>query len=530
MTRPDDLNTRLAKHRIGRRDFVKGTAALGLAAAIPAVASTKEARASSTPKRGGRLRQGLLGGATSDTLEGATLLDTHVISTSWQVRSNLTEVLPDGNVAGELAETWEPSSDAKKWVFKLRKGVEFHNGKTLDADDVVHSINAHRGPDSKSAALSIVQDIEDVKADGKDTVVFTLKNGSADFPFVLADRHLVIAIAGTKGPEWDKGIGTGPFILTEWEPGIRSASKRNPNYFKEGKPYFDEVETLNILDVAARTSALQTGEVDVIDEADIKTLDRLESSGGIVVREAPGTKHFTYPMFSNTAPFDNNDVRLALKYAIDREAMLQTILRGHGYLGNDHPIGENQRFFASDLPQRQYDPDKAKYHLKQAGLSNLSVELHAADIYTGCVDGAVLYQERAAKAGINIEVKRQPSDGFWANFWMKRPFVAVWWGGRPTEDWMFSLAYQTGSSWNDSLWSHERFDKLLLEARAELDFNKRHEMYAEMQGIVRDEGSVVIPVFTNWVGATSDKVATPDRIGGNWSIDGARNHERWWFA
>ncbi len=113
---------------------------------------------------------------------------------------------------------------------------------------------------------------------------------------------------------------------------------------------------------------------------------------------------------------------------------------------------------------------------------------------------------------------------------MKMPFVGVWWAGRPTEDWMFSLAYQTGSSWNDSFWSHERFDKLLLEARAELDFNKRRDMYAEMQGILRDEGSVVIPVFTNWVAVTSDKVAAPDQIAGNWSIDGAKNHERWWFA
>jgi len=256
----------------------------------------------------------------------------------------------------------------------------------------------------------------------------------------------------------------------------------------------------------------------------------LEKSEGFVVLETAGTKHFTYPMFSNTAPFDNNDVRLALKYAIDREAMLQTILRGHGYLGNDHPIGKNQRFFASDLPQRQYDPDKAKYHLKQAGLSNLSVELHISDLYPGGVDGAVIFKEHAAKAGINIDVKRQPTEGFWSNFWMKRPFVGVWWAGRPTEDWMFSLAYQADSSWNDSFWSHERFEKLLLEARAELDFNKRRDMYGEMQSIVRDEGSVVIPVFSNWVAATSDKVAVPDQIAGNWSIDGAKNHERWWFA
>ena len=172
------------------------------------------------------------GGATSDSLSGGALLDSHAINTSWQVRNNLTEMLPDGTVAGELAESWEASADASSWVFNLRQGVEFHNGKTLDAEDVVHSINLHRGPDSTSGASGVVAGITDVKADGKDKVVFTLQEGSADFPFLMSDYHLVIGIAGTEGPEWDKGIGTGPFMLTEWTPfaprrsAIRTTSRK----------------------------------------------------------------------------------------------------------------------------------------------------------------------------------------------------------------------------------------------------------------------------------------------------------------
>jgi len=84
-------------------------------------------------------------------------------------------------------------------------------------------------------------------------VIFTLASGNADFPFVMADFHFPIAIAGTEGAEWDKGIGTGPFILIDWEPGVRSATKRNPNYFREGMPYFDEVETLNVADASAQS-------------------------------------------------------------------------------------------------------------------------------------------------------------------------------------------------------------------------------------------------------------------------------------
>ena len=525
----DDLKRLLSEGRIDRREFIRRSTALGAAAAIPGIVLTEEARASE-PKRGGRFRMAVRGGATSDSLSGGALLDSHAIVTSWQVRNNLTEILPDGSVAGDLAESWEASADASTWMFNLRKGVEFHNGKTLDAEDVVHSINLHRGEDSTSGASGVVAGITDVKADGKDKVVFSLKEGSADFPYLISDYHLVIGVAGTEGPEWDKGIGTGPFVLTEWNPGVRSASKRNPNYFKEGRPYFDEVETLNIGDTEARVNALRTGETDAIEEPDLKTAHLLAQAEGIRVVEANGFKHFTFPMRTDRAPFDNNDVRLAFKHAIDREAVLDTVLRGYGYVGNDHPIGRNQFNFARDLEQRQYDPDKAKFHLKRAGMENLKVTLDATDIYAGGTDSALLFKEHAAGAGIDIEIERVPVDGFWSNTWMKKDFITSFWGGRPTADWMFSVAYAQGAAWNDTFWSHERFNQLLLAARAELDLAKRREMYAEMQSICRDEGGAIVWGFGNWLLGVSDKIATADEVAGNLPMDGDRAPERWWFA
>ena len=525
----DDIKRLLSEGRIGRRDFIRRCTALGLAGAIPGALLNEEARASG-PKRGGRLRQAVRGGATSDSLEGAALLDTHGILTSWQVRNNLTEVTAEGDVIGELAEDWEASADAATWVFNLRKGVEFHNGKTLDAEDVVYSINVHRGEDSKSGASGVVAGIEDLKADGRDRVVFTLKEGSADFPFLMADYHLTIAIAGTKGAQWDEGMGTGPFLLAEWEPGVRSSGRRNPNYFKPGRPYFDEVETLNVGDVSARVNALRTGEVDAIEEPDLKTVHLLDQDPDMVVKEVGGTKHFTYPMLTNRPPYDNNHVRLALKHALDREAILQTVLRGHGYLGNDHPIGKNQRYFASELPQREYDPDRARYHLGQAGLDSLSVRLHAGDIYPGGIDSALLFREHAARAGIDIEVVREPTDGYWSNVWMQKDFAVSYWGGRATEDWMFSTAYADGAAWNDTFWKHEGFNRLLRAARAELDDARRREMYVEMQRICRDEGGAAIPVFANWVFVVSSRLGTPEVIAGNWPLDGDKSAERWWFV
>jgi len=180
------------------------------------------------------------------------------------------------------------------------------------------------------------------------------------------------------------------------------------------------------------------------------------------------------------------------------------------------------------LEQRTYDPDKARFYAKKAG--GVKVQLSAADAaFPGAVDAAVLYREHAAAAGIDIEVVREPSDGYWSNVWMKKPWGACYWGGRPTEDWMFSTAYQGGASWNDTFWKNDRFDKLLIEARAETKQNKRREMYYEMQQIVRDKGGVVVPMFANYVFGTTDKIAH-GKMAGNWDLDGDKFHERWWYS
>ena len=526
----EKLQRQLSEGRIGRREFIKRATALGLAAALPAALVAEEAKANA-PKRGGKLRQALRGGSTSDTLFGVLGGgDTHQVNTQWQILSNLTEVDADGQVVGELAESWEVNGNATQWVFNLRKGVEFHNGKSFEAADVVDSINVHRGEDSKSIGKGLVAAIEDIKADGKDKVIFTLKSGNADFPIVMASSRFSIAPAGSSEADWAKGIGTGPYILTDFEPGVRSATKRNPNYFKEGKPYFDEVETIHIADVAARSSALQTGAVDVMDDPELKTLHLFEKTDGLVIREVGGNSHYTFPMLMDTAPYDNIHVRSALKYAIDRKAMLQTLLRGHGYLGNDHPISKTQRFFASELPQREYDPDKAKFHLKQAGLESLDIKLWAGEIYAGGVDSAVLYKEHAAKAGINIEVVKVSTDGYWSDIWNVKPFCVSVWYGHPTEDLMLTQAFSAESAWNETHWKHEHFNKILVEARAEVDTAKRRDMYVEMQTLIRDEGGFVCPVFRNWLMATSDKIQTPEKIAGDAPVDGNRNAERWWFA
>jgi peptide/nickel transport system substrate-binding protein len=231
-----------------------------------------------------------------------------------------------------------------------------------------------------------------------------------------------------------------------------------------------------------------------------------------------------------TAPFDNNDVRLALKYAIDREEILKKILLGHGTVGNDNPIAKSIKYAIDPKPVYSYDPEKARFHVKKAGLSTLKVDLSVADAaFPGAIDAGVLYKAQAAKAGIDINVVREPNDGYWDNVWQHKPWSACYWNGRATCDWMFSTAFTPNAAWNDTKWDNPRFTQLMVAARAETDDKKRAAMYAEMQQLVHDQSGDIVLAFNNYVNAHSKKVAH-GQVGHLWDDDGNKIAERWWSA
>ncbi len=509
---------------LDRRQFMAGTAAAG------ALALSGTSLRAAEPQRGGRFRLGLAHGQTSDNLDPHIRNNGFTQELCYGFHNCLTEIAADGSLVPELAESWEPSDDASVWTFRIRDGVEFHNGKTLDSTDVANSINYHRGEDSKSEATILVDPIMDIETPDDRTVRVTLESGNADFPFLMADHHLIICPATEDGIDWESGIGTGPYAMDSFEPGVRASGTRNPNYWKEGRAHFDAVEWVAVVDPAARQNALISGEVDAIDQVPVTTLHLLNRAGTVQVLEINGMLHYTFPMWMETAPFDNLDVRMALKLAADRQQLVDTVLQGHGSVGNDQPIPPNHRYFA-DLPQREQDLDKAKWHVQQSGLGTLSVPIHAAEsVFPGAVDAAVLLSEQARAAGIEINVVREPNDGYWSNVWRKKPWCLSYWGGRPTEDWMFSSAYLSTASANETAFNNSRFDQVVLEARGTLDEAKRAELYREAQLLVRDDGGTLIPMFANHIHGLAPTVAHPETVAGNWQFDGHRATERWWFT
>ena len=512
-----------------RRQVLRGTVAFSAAAAFDSTALLTGAKAD-TPNKGGTLRYGVGHGSTTDSLDPGTYENNFTQALDFMLHNHLAEVTADGELVPELAESWSASDDASQWTFEVRKGVEFHNGKSITSDDVVASVNHHRGEESRSAAKALLEAIVDVKADGSQKVVVKLKAGNADFPWLLSDYHIPILPSADGKVDATSGVGAGGYALDSFEPGIRAVVKRNPNYWKSDRAHFDSIEMTAIVDVVARTNALSTGEIDLMDRCDLKTVHLLERNDNLAVNSVSGSQHYTFPMRTDTVPFDNNEVRQALKLAVDREEMVQKILKGHGTVGNDHPISPGNQYHDASLEQRVYDPEKAKWHMKNAGLSSLSVPLSAADAaFGGAVDAAVLYKESAGIAGIEIDVVREPNDGYWSNVWMNKPWCACYWSGRPTPDAMFSEAYSKGAAWNDTFWNDDSFNALLVEGRAELDQAKRREMYAEMQQILRDRGGVVVPMFANYVFAATNKLKH-SKLASNWDVDGQKFSERWWFA
>lgn len=509
-----------------RRNTLKllGGGALAAGLALPGGSARAQA---AEPQRGGTLRIGLSGGSTTETLDPATYLDSHMWVVGFALGNNLVEIGPDRSLIPELAESWEGSGDARRWVFKIRQGVQFHNGKTLTPADVVYSLNRHIGPETMSAAKGFLEGISSIRADG-DTVIVEHETGDADIPMIMGDFHLQIVPEGHD--DWTTFIGTGPYVLEAFEPGVRFFGVRNENYWKEQRAWVDEVEIQFIVDAAARTNALLSGEIDVMDRFDSKMVKRLQSLDSFQLIEGIGGRYETAVMDVRKAPFDDLHVREALKYAVMRQEIVDKVFDGFAALGNDHPIPPTDPFHHSELPQRPYDPDKAQWHLKQAGLDSVEVQLSTADAaFPGAVDVATLMQERAKGTGVTIDVLREANDGYWSNVWMQKPFVMSNWTTRPTPGMMFSVAFACQSSWNEAYWCNQHLEQLLKAGKTETDFAKRKQIYWDMQQLVHSEGGNNIFAFPSDLDVYDKRVqgTAPDSIN---RLMGARIAERVWLA
>ena len=405
MTELEFLRQQHQDGRLSRRAFLGRAAALGAGAAALASA---DAHGADTPRKGGILRLGLGGGSTTDSIDPASYNDSVMIDASRALFNGLVEWGQDGKPVPELAENLEAKPGAAVWVLNLRKGVTFGNGKTCGADDAIYSINLHRGQ-TKSGAAGAFKAIKDVRKLADSQVQITLEGGDADFAYVLTDYHMLIVPDGHT--DWSKPVGTGPFVLDRFEPGVRFAAKRRPGYWKPNRGHLDAIDITVINDTSARLNALSTGQVDAINRLDPKLAPLVGKNPKLEVVRAAGGWHTVVSMMQDKPPFDNLDVRQAFKWGIDREQIVKSLFAGFGSVGNDQPIPKSDPYYNPGLPQIRFDADRAKFHLKKAGGAP-AIVIQASDAaFNGAVDMATLMQASAAKAGLKIDVKKNRRTG-----------------------------------------------------------------------------------------------------------------------
>ena len=497
------LATLVARGKMDRRSFMGRAAALGAATLAPAI--LVNAVRAEGPVKGGTMRIGLGGGQATDTLDPALSASEGPNTLMAQFGEKLLEVDASGNIVPRLATEFGSSPDAKTWTFKIRDGVTFHNGKSVTADDVVKTMERHADSKSNSAALGLMTGIIRMSASGNEFVA-ELKDPNADFPYIMADYHLIIQPDGGSANPAD-GIAAGPYKVTTEEAGVRYVFEKYAGYWDDSRGHAAMLDVTIINDDTARVAAIQAGQMDMINRVAPKVAALVGRNQNVAVKSVPSRGHYVLVMRTNQPPFDNNDLRLALKYAIDRQSLLDRVMLGHGTLGNDLPINKYYPLFADDLEQRAYDPDKAGFHFKKSGHSGPVIIETSEVAFPGAVDACQLFQQSAAAAGITLEVKRSPGDGYWTEVWNKRPFCASYWNGRPTQDMVYSTIYTTGAAWNESAYSNPEFDRTVVEARGELDTAKRIDLYRKLGLMIRDEGGTIVPVFSNFVDAIGQNVA-----------------------
>ncbi|WP_051927552.1 ABC transporter substrate-binding protein [Ruegeria halocynthiae] len=486
-----------------RRAFLAQSAAFG--ATAPTVgALLANAAWADTPQQGGTLKVGVTG-ETSDSMDPARALSIASILCVKSAMEYLVNVTADGQLDYRMAESAEPSDGGKTWTFKIRQGVEFHNGKTLTPEDVLKTMQRHSDETSESGALGLMRGVESMKVDG-DYFQMTLLSANADLPYLLSDFRLPIQPdGGFDDPK--SGIGTGAYVLDEFEPGVRATFKKFGNYWKEDEGHFDGLECLVINDSTARAAAIQSNQVQAMFPVDPKTAQLLGRAPNIDVVSAPGGNLVAFVMQTDVAPFDNPDLRMALKLAVNRQELVDKVFAGLATPGNDFPVNSSYPLFDDSIPQREYDVAKAAELYKKSGHDGSPIVLHVSDVaFQGAVDAASLFQQSAQAAGIPIEIKREPSDGYWAEVWQQRPFFATQWGGRPVQDQIYSAGYLSSADFNETHIRRDDVDEMILGARGELDPEKRKEIYSKLAYVVRDEGGLILPVFGNTVSAISKQL------------------------
>ncbi len=478
------------------------------AAALACAFSSRSAVAS--PASGGHLRFAGLVGSAADTLDPARMAVGNDFIRGRSFYDGLVALDDQLTVHPALATRIE-SDDFVTWHLTLRRGVTFHDGKPFTAADVVYSLSRQRDPAVASQQQFFARDMAEIRAVGPYEVRIVLEEPNIGFPSILALDSFAITRDGTT--DFATANGTGPFICTEFRPGIVTTGRRNPAYWGVA-PGVDTFSLIAIPDDMSRHDALLSGDVDVIGSANPR-LVRLLREHGFGIIESPVGSYTNLGLRLDRVPGSSRDFVEGVKYLFNREQVRDSVFLGFARIGNDHPVPPEDPDYAADLPLREYDPERAAHLIRKSGFAEADPALFCSPAALASADIAVVLQYAAQKAGIGMTIRRMPVDGYWSQYWMRMPMSFGNTNARPSLDIAFAQSFASRAPMNESRWSDPRFDQLLLQARRERDDGRRRQICHDMQAMIRDEAGICIPAFTTSLDAFSARVRglRPDRAG-----------------
>jgi peptide/nickel transport system substrate-binding protein len=484
----------------GRRQFLRsslaGTVAMAsgsvLAACGSPTASTTTTRASSPkPRRGGSLTVGMTGGSSTDTLDAQDIIAN---TTNVRVRmlyESFLQLDPQARPQLVLAEEMTPNSDATVWTVRVRPDVTFHNGKTLTADDVIFSFQRIMDPKLALPGAPLVPTIDVAgmrKLDSR-TVAIPFKTPFAIFPNVIPSNYFNIVPV-----DYDptNPVGTGAFRYKSFNPAISSTFVRYDNYWQSGLPYLDEVIVADFPDETSQLDALVSGQIQAAPELSIASVTTARRGGKAVLIDDGG---FITPftMRVDVPPFNDVLVRQAMRAVVNRGQMRELVFGGYGTIGNDITSIWDPEYDHS-IPQREHDPDLARYLLKKAGQEHLTVQLTTSDVAPGCTLAAQVLAQQATAAGIKINLQQVTPTEFYGPKYLKWTFAQDSWIYSPYLP-QVSLAFLPTSPFNETHFNDSAYNKLYSQAVAEVDVARQTELAHEIQLIDYDIGGYIIPYF-----------------------------------
>jgi peptide/nickel transport system substrate-binding protein len=479
--------------------------ASGLLAACSSGSSpaTSPSAASVKPKRGGNLKVGLTGGSSSDSIDphkGVTYLD---FSRDNMLYDPLVLLNAQAQLEYKLAESITPNNGTlSEWVIRLRPGVTFHSGKNLTADDVIFSFRRIlTGSGNGKVALGPV-DPKGLKALDQHTVLVPMTSPFGSFVDQLASFFVFLYIVPSS---WSaaKPDGTGPFVYQSFTPGQRSVFTRNPHYWKTGLPYADTLTIIDFADTTSLVDALVTGQVHAAGTLDGPQMATLANTSGVRALPSVTGGIIPFTMRVDRPPFNDVNVRQAMRLLVDRPQLIDSALGGHGTLASD-VFSPYDPDFDSSLHRAQ-DIAQAKFLLKQAGHEKLTVPLTTSVITTGTVAMATVFAEQAAAAGVTIRLQNVPSGTFFGPNYLQWTFSQDYY---PYSPYLAQVAYSMlpTSPFNETHTNNARQNSLYKHANATANSGLRKEILHEMQLFDFKEGGYIIPAFVDSLDAYSAKI------------------------